>query len=142
MTHRVLVDTNVYISYLLAPDREGAVADTIRMILSSWRVIVPSELIDELLDVYERKTFLRRNITEDEFHAFLEWITVVGKAPISLTAPPDSRSRDSKDDYLLAYALVERVDYLVTGDKDLLALGRVEGVQIINPVEFLRLVGG
>lgn len=41
--------------------------------------------------------------------------------------------RDSKDDSLLAYALVGRVDYLVTGDDDLLSLKEVGGLKIVKP---------
>ncbi len=138
MTTCVLIDTNIYISYLLAPDREGAIADTIQMILSSMRVIVPRELIDELVGVYERKAFLRRNIAKDEFDAFVELLTVVGEIPANLSTPPNPQSRDPKDDYLLAYALAERVDYLITGDEDLLAVQQIEGAQIVTAAEFLR----
>jgi predicted nucleic acid-binding protein len=49
-------------------------------------------------------------------------------------------TRDIKDDYLLAYALVGRADYLVTGGEDLLVLGDVEGVKIVRPAEFWRVI--
>ena len=48
-----------------------------------------------------------------------------------------SVTRDRKDDYLLAYAVVGRADYLVTGDRDLLVLGEVEGVRIVSPAGFV-----
>ena len=45
-------------------------------------------------------------------------------------------TRDAKDDYLLAYALVGQADYLVTGDEDLLVLQEIEGLKIVNPTQF------
>jgi hypothetical protein len=48
-----------------------------------------------------------------------------------------SRSRPSpetrKDDCLSAHAVLGRADYLVSGDQDLLAPGKVEGVRIVHP---------
>lgn len=50
--------------------------------------------------------------------------------------------RDPADAHVLAAALVARCDLVVTGDKDLLALGRVEGLRIVKPGEALRLLRG
>jgi len=47
------------------------------------------------------------------------------------------RSRDSRDDPFLACALAARATHLVTRDKDLLALGKPFGIQIITPANFL-----
>ena len=45
--------------------------------------------------------------------------------------------RDLKDDKLLELAVSGNVDFLVTGDKDLLVLNPFRGVEIIAPREFL-----
>lgn len=45
--------------------------------------------------------------------------------------------RDPEDDYLLAYALVGKADYLVTGDRDLLVLGSVGKTKIVTAQQFL-----
>ena len=47
------------------------------------------------------------------------------------------RSRDPKDDPFLACALAVRARYLVTGDDDLLVLGKPFGIEIITPAPFL-----
>jgi predicted nucleic acid-binding protein len=54
-------------------------------------------------------------------------------------SPPEI-SRDPQDDYLLALAVVHEADYLVTRDRDLLDLGEVVGVKIVDPVTFLALL--
>ena len=51
------------------------------------------------------------------------------------------RSRDPKDDPVLACALAARADYLIRNDRDLLTLGTPFGIAIVTPAEFLRTVG-
>jgi predicted nucleic acid-binding protein len=47
---------------------------------------------------------------------------------------------DPEDDYVLATARLARADYLVTGDKGLLALVRDEGTAIVSPRQFMELL--
>ena len=42
----------------------------------------------------------------------------------------------------MAYAVVGQADYLVTGDRDLLALGKVEGVEIVSLAAFASMIEG
>jgi predicted nucleic acid-binding protein len=49
--------------------------------------------------------------------------------------------RDSNDDRFLDLAVAGRADALVTGDEDLLVLHPFEGIPIVRPVEFLRMLG-
>ena len=44
--------------------------------------------------------------------------------------------RDPDDDAILACALEAEVDYLVTGDADLLELKTFKGIHIVNPRDF------
>jgi predicted nucleic acid-binding protein len=48
------------------------------------------------------------------------------------------RSRDARDDPFLACALASRAQFIVTKDKDLLALDKPFGVEIVPPREFYR----
>ena len=52
----------------------------------------------------------------------------------------DAVSRDPADDIVLAVAREGRVDRVVTGDQDLLAIARYEGTEIVAPREFIRLL--
>lgn len=47
--------------------------------------------------------------------------------------------RDPKDDQILETALNGKANYLVTGDDDLLALGKYKEIEIITPAKFLKV---
>jgi predicted nucleic acid-binding protein len=49
--------------------------------------------------------------------------------------------RDPDDDKFLEVAMSGGADWIVTGDADLLALHPFEGIAIVTPADFLRLVG-
>jgi len=51
-----------------------------------------------------------------------------------------ARSRDPKDDPVLATAVAARAAYLVAGDRDLLDLGKPFGVEIVTSAQFLRRI--
>lgn len=55
--------------------------------------------------------------------------------PVPMTPPI---CRDSDDDWILATALAGHCVAVVTGDKDLLAIGEVAGIKILAPAEFWR----
>jgi putative PIN family toxin of toxin-antitoxin system len=50
-------------------------------------------------------------------------------------------TRDPKDDPIVACACEGKVDYIVSGDQDVLALGEIEGVQIVTPRRFVEILG-
>lgn len=66
----------------------------------------------------------------------LGWLRLKAKwvEPALLGKP---RSRDPKDDPLVACALAARAEYLVTRDRDLLVLGKPFGIEMITPADFL-----
>jgi len=47
--------------------------------------------------------------------------------------------RDLKDTKIIACALSAKVDYIVTGDNDLLVLKKHQGIRILTPKAFLDL---
>jgi len=42
---------------------------------------------------------------------------------------------------VVACAIAGKADVVVSGDKDLLRLGEYEGIAIVRPVDFLRMIG-
>ena len=136
---RVLVDANVLISYLLTDIPSTSVVRAVELVLSdACQLIVPPELTHEVEQVCLKKGYLLQHISQQRLDRLFSLLDTYGVVPPPLPTQLGSFSRDPKDDYLLAYALVERVDYLVTGDKDLLVLGQVGRLSIVTPARFLE----
>jgi uncharacterized protein len=60
----------------------------------------------------------------------------------SLSAAPLSKPvcRDPDDDAVLALALAAQVNFIVSGDNDLLDLQAFESIRIVTPAEALRRI--
>ena len=138
---RVLIDTNVFISYLLTPHHTGSVS-VIFDALAHWRfdLLLPQDLLAEIQQTVQNKKSLSQRIPEATLDEFMNLLRMFGEEIAKITEPIPPITRDPKDDYLIAYAIIGRADYLVTGDKDLLVLGAVDTVSIVTPVEFADLL--
>ena len=51
-----------------------------------------------------------------------------------------NKCRDTKDNYLLNLSIDGKADYLITGDKDLLVLKKIENTQIVTLKEFENII--
>jgi uncharacterized protein len=140
MTMRVLLDTNILISYLLSP-KNSLVATIVEAgILGEFELLLPEDLLDELVAKVTTKNYLADRILPEEMR---ELVGILGEVCVTIpgiTFRIPAVTRDPKDDYLLAYALVGQADYLVTGDKDLLVLGQVEDTKIVTARDFSMVV--
>lgn len=139
---RVLLDANVLISYLLVP-QQSAISQIVAAAYEGlYTLLAPEQLLDEVVDTVRSKPRLSKRIPLDQAKELATFIGAVAEVPPPLL--PSDRvpaiSRDPKDDYLLAHAIVGQADYLVTGDDDLLSLGEVVGLKIVRPAEFQALL--
>ena len=70
--------------------------------------------------------------TIDEIRAFSKVVTISGTLKV-IAADPD-------DDAVVECAVVGQAQYLVSGDRHLLALGNYQGIQIVKAADFLTLL--
>jgi putative PIN family toxin of toxin-antitoxin system len=139
---RVLLDTNVLISYLLAPAGDSPVVDVVEGgIFGRYALLLPQDLLEELVPKTRSKPYLAERIAPEQVQALVELLADVAEVIPRITQPIPAIGRDRSDDYLLAYAVVGRADYLVTGDRDLLVLGQVAETRIVSPSTFAALEG-
>lgn len=127
----VVLDTNVWVSALEfggTPDR------AVFRALTLDQLVISEFIRDEILHVLVRK-FARE---PDEIAGQLDellvqalWVEVRGEVR--------GICRDPNDDAILETAWKGRADYLIAGDKDLLALGSFRKTIIISPVAYIRL---
>jgi len=138
---KVILDANVFISALISKNDQSLMKKLVRACLLQPEItlIFPRELKAEILSVWARKLPLQQLVSRETLDFVMKEVERVADIP-SPIREADSYSRDPKDDYLIAYGLMEEVGYLVTGDKDLLVLEHIQQLQIISPVEFSEIL--
>lgn len=138
---KVLIDTNVFLSYLLASVTPRTITTVVRTCLEQEEIelLVPSEQIQELADKASTKDYFRTRIQHAAVQQFIQELTILSELP-PLLEDITPYSRDPNDDYLVAYGVVNEADYLITGDQDLLVLARVGALQIVLPSQFLQIL--
>jgi len=129
---RIVVDTNVLVSRLLAP--RSVPAQALRHATHIGRLLVSDETMREVADVLSRPKF-SPYLSEEQTREFLQLLESVAElVPVTRQVKV---CRDPKDDKFLALAVGGEADCIVTGDSDLLSLGMFEGVVIVTPATFL-----
>lgn len=115
---RVVLDTNVLVSGLAYP------ASVPGRILSAWQqggleVVLSRYILDEMARVLPR---LRRvAMSADEIRDLADSFLFLAEV-VEPSGAIDEALRDKADGPVLGTLLAGRADYLITGDKDLLAL--------------------
>jgi putative PIN family toxin of toxin-antitoxin system len=141
---RILFDTNVFISYLLPTKRSEKVEKIQRVIEAGFEgkytFVVPQELLDEMKKKISEKDYLVKHITKGDAEEFISLFSEIAECLPPIKEEIPAVSRDSKDDYLLAYAVVGECDYLVSGDDDLLELKQIGELKIVSPAVFYESV--
>ena len=130
---RVFLDTNVLVAAFAT---RGLCADVFRLVLAEHELLVSAALIEEVTRTLTRKIRVPDPVVR-EIVAFLRAsASTIEGAP----EKPPIVVRDPDDLVILAGALSGRADLLVTGDKDLLVLGKVGALRILDPRGFWELV--
>lgn len=133
---RVVVDTSVFISALLTP--AGTSQRAVERAFDRFIVVSSTDTMIELEEKLSARKF-RAILSQVDVEEFLE--SLMQNVEFFVPTVFQSRSRDPKDDKFLDLAETVGASFLITGDKDLLALAAshgVPGLQIVQPAEFLR----
>ena len=133
---RAVVDTSVLIRYLIRPSAAIKELIEVRWLGDHVQMVTAPELVKELEDVLKRDT-IQALIHPQEGRTLLDAIYLKAEFLPSLGGVPPY-TRDPKDDKFVACALAGDARYVVTVDKDVLALGTLSGVQMVTPEEFVR----
>ena len=128
---KIILDTNIWISFLISNDFnriENLLEKNIITLLYSERLII------EIDNVINRPKF-RKYFSKESIKLLFELIDKQG-----LLISIESKimlCRDEKDNFLLDLAIDGKADYLITGDKDLLILKKIENTEIITITDFI-----
>ena len=97
-------------------------------------------MYEELEDVLNRAWLAKRLAhLPNRIPDYLDAVKLLGELVVGYVNVA-GRVRDPFDEMFLACALLGRADVIVSVDKDLLSLGRYEGVPIVRPAQFLSVL--
>lgn len=126
---RVVVDTNVFVSAFIW-------GGTPKKVITKWLkgefiLLVSPFLLTEIVLVLERFGFSKKDLQKLRHILEGQSLKFVPKRKVTLC-------RDKKDNQILDLCLTGKADYLVTGDKDLLAVKKFQKTKIVSAKEFLN----
>lgn len=135
-----VLDANILVSGILVPAGIPA-----RILLAAFAGVF-SCFASEVI-VREVLTSLGRDRVRRRYRVDPAWISQIQQflesdgilVPITVTV--QGVASHPEDDLILATAVSAQADFLVTGDRQLLALGQYDGVQIVTPRDFAAILG-
>jgi predicted nucleic acid-binding protein len=105
-----------------------------------FALLLPENVIEEVRVVVALRPHLAARVSRDVVEALFRRLLEFAIPIPLLELEPPQVSRDANDDYLIALGVMHAADFIVTRDKDLLDLGDVAGVRIVDPVTFLAFL--
>jgi putative PIN family toxin of toxin-antitoxin system len=133
---RAVYDTNVLISAL---NGQGPPYLAIQAVYrEKVRLIITPEILFEFEEVLSRPKF---PYTREHIKEILA-LTINISEVVHPKSSIDIVKEDPDDNKILEAAMAGKADFIVTGDKHLLALKTVTGIEIISPREFIKKISG
>lgn len=128
---KLVIDTNVFVAGIFWSGPPYT-------ILQAWQdrkinVVITKAILDEYNRVAE---LLQKQYPSIDLAPIIEWVTAYAEicSPVLLTEPV---SRDPDDDKFIACALAAKSNIIISGDKDLLDISGVFGIQVLKPRAFV-----
>lgn len=130
---KAVFDTNIFISALNWSGKPQIAY--FRQLNDEFILVTSTAILSELCDI------LRRNFNWSDDDAY-DIYNLIGNQSIVVT--PAERieviERDLDDNRILECAVEGNANYIISGDRHLLDLGRYRGIEIITTSEFLALL--
>ncbi len=128
---RAILDTNLWISFLISKKFKE-----IDDLIQSKKIVLvfSDELLEEFIEVARRPKF-KKFFAKKDIEILLETFDQYADL-IKVTSEMDI-CRDEKDNFLLNLAVDGKAEYLVTGDNDLLILGKIKNTKILTFPELI-----
>lgn len=137
---RAVLDANVVLSALIRP--EGPPGPVLRRLLKerAFQLVISPAIAAELRRSV-RYPRIRKHLPASaaELEAWISSLELIAEVVEGRTTIPAATADPDDDKYVVA-ELEGRADFIVSGDEHLLALGDYEGVRVVNPRVFLRVL--
>jgi len=133
--YRVVLDTNVFIS---ATIRDGKPRQLLKKAVKDKKyvLVTSNEILNETREVLRRPKF---QMSEDEIDQIL--FALVSSSDIKIVKSNFKVVKeDPDDDMIINTAYDGQVDYIVSGDDDLLRMKKFKNIKIVTVAEMLKLL--
>ncbi|MBI5374887.1 MAG: putative toxin-antitoxin system toxin component, PIN family [Candidatus Schekmanbacteria bacterium] len=130
---KVVIDTNVFVSSFFGGNP--------RKVIDMWKnekiaLCLSSTILDEYIDVLQRIGLK----DEQELGELLALFSKGFNILFTMKTPKlKIVKNDPTDDKFIECAVALKADAVVTGDKEILAVKKHEGISILTPQKFLKL---
>jgi uncharacterized protein len=131
---RIFLDANILVSGIIFKGKEHELLTKNKNIL----FITSEDVIDETRAVISEK-FPESSELLEIFLSILN-LTVIKRKEYISKLNEYTTVRDRNDRHILAAAMIEKVDFIVTGDADLLCLKNYDSISIIQSRKMLSLL--
>jgi putative PIN family toxin of toxin-antitoxin system len=130
---RAVIDTNVIVSAVFFKGNPRAILD--KLSDNKFELICSQKIIEEYVRVIDY--FAKKYDKElGNFSASF----IIESATIIKVSHYGKYCRDPNDDKFINCARTANAKYIVSGDKDLLVLNKIEDIEIVTPKEFLSKI--
>src|SRR4051812_20192206 len=143
---RVVVDTNVLVSGLFGIENTPPLKILTAIRKQKIILVTSAVIMEEESKVINREKITKKiHLNEEERKVFIDELIarsdVTAGKQLARNFGRDIKDDNIKDDKFLACGIEGAVDYIITGDRDLLILTGYEGIKIVSPREFVEIVG-
>jgi putative PIN family toxin of toxin-antitoxin system len=129
---KVILDTNVLVAAFAT---QGLCHALFELCLDQLEIILSNEILQELSAALEKKLKAPHSVAKKAIEYVREHSSIQ-----RIKGPFQKTSRDPTDDHIFALAEHALVDYIITGDEDLLVLSPYKGIPILRPREFWEIM--
>jgi putative PIN family toxin of toxin-antitoxin system len=136
---RVVVDTNLLVSYLIAHRSPMAEIMDAHLTRGDFTLLTAPVLLEELDRVLQYPRLHRYYDAETRVR-FVALVAALGEIVDLPDEAPPRICRDPADDWVIACAYAGNADGIVSGDRDLLDLGQVGRISILSARQFLERI--
>ena len=137
---RAVLDANIFISALLVQSGISArvVAAAYAM---AFRCFSSDAMVHEVFRTVTSARIQRKYPTDAAEIALVRRFLESDAVLVPITVSVQGVATHPEDDLILATAVSAQADYLVTGDRQLLALRQYQDFQIVTPRDFAAILG-
>ncbi len=133
---KAVIDTVIFVRALIKP--AGYNSEIIKRI-DEYELFVSADILKELLDVLHRSG-LKKKYDPSGIISISDILNILSDATIITPSQKVEICRDPHDNKFIECAVAANVDFIISGDEDLLSIREYEKIKIVRIDTFLKIL--